>query len=203
MDDRYLGEEEEGRQRAGGHKLRPKISAAIGMRRDGRVRSHAMLLQLVSTPLGWLRDKAAAKAQDALIAVLAAGPIPQHIAFILDGNRRYARSKNMQIKEGHTDGFYTLRKVCRLHRYVAFRPLANHCIDARSMHKAERSLRERVCVLDREFQAVPRRGGGTHGPRGGEAARVLRTRVRLAAEYIPHFAHTCAGASWTSMASSW
>ena len=71
-----------------------------------------MLLQLISTPFGWLKDQASAKAQDALIAVLASGPVPQHVAFILDGNRRYARSKHKQIKQGHTDGFYTLRKVC-------------------------------------------------------------------------------------------
>ncbi|KAI0780720.1 Di-trans-poly-cis-decaprenylcistransferase [Trametes elegans] len=70
-----------------------------------------MLLQLISSSLGWLRDQATAKAQDALLSALAAGPIPQHIAFIMDGNRRYARSKGMQVKQGHTDGFYTLRKM--------------------------------------------------------------------------------------------
>ena len=70
-----------------------------------------MVLQLISHSLAWLTQTAHAKAQDTLIAILSAGPIPQHVAFILDGNRRYARSKNMQIKEGHTDGFYTLRKV--------------------------------------------------------------------------------------------
>ncbi|KAI0748339.1 Di-trans-poly-cis-decaprenylcistransferase [Daedaleopsis nitida] len=73
-----------------------------------------MLPQLISSSLGWLADKAHAKAQDALIAVLKAGPIPQHVAFILDGNRRYARSKNMQITQGHTDGFYTLRKMLEI-----------------------------------------------------------------------------------------
>ena len=70
-----------------------------------------MLLQLISSSLDWLRDQATAKAQDALINVLAAGPIPQHVAFILDGNRRYARSKGMHVTQGHTDGFYNLRKV--------------------------------------------------------------------------------------------
>lgn len=74
--------------------------------------SHAMVLQLISHSLGWLSAQVSAKAQDALIAVLASGPVPQHVAFILDGNRRYARSKHKQIKQGHTDGFYTLRKVC-------------------------------------------------------------------------------------------
>ena len=46
-----------------------------------------------------------------LIKVLAAGPVPQHIAFVMDGNRRYARQRNMAIKQGHTDGFYALRQV--------------------------------------------------------------------------------------------
>ncbi|KAI9057870.1 Di-trans-poly-cis-decaprenylcistransferase [Trametes sanguinea] len=76
--------------------------------------SHDMLPQLISTTFTWLRDQATAKAQEALIAILAAGPIPQHVAFILDGNRRYARRKGMQVKDGHTDGFYNLRKMLEI-----------------------------------------------------------------------------------------
>ena len=71
-----------------------------------------MALQLIPSPLGWLRDQAEAKARDALISVLSAGPIPKHVAFILDGNRRYARSKHKQIRDGHYEGFCALRKVC-------------------------------------------------------------------------------------------
>ncbi|KAI8989641.1 Di-trans-poly-cis-decaprenylcistransferase [Trametes punicea] len=73
-----------------------------------------MLLQLISSLLGWLREQASAKAEDAIISILSAGPIPQHVAFILDGNRRYARSKGMQVNEGHTDGFYNLRKMLEI-----------------------------------------------------------------------------------------
>ena len=46
-----------------------------------------------------------------LIKILAAGPVPQHIAFVMDGNRRYARQRNMAIKEGHRSGFYALQQV--------------------------------------------------------------------------------------------
>ena len=46
-----------------------------------------------------------------LIKVLAAGPVPQHVAFVMDGNRRYARQRNMAVKEGHTNGFYALQQV--------------------------------------------------------------------------------------------
>ncbi|KAF9645071.1 Di-trans-poly-cis-decaprenylcistransferase [Thelephora ganbajun] len=49
-----------------------------------------------------------------LIKILAAGPVPQHIAFVMDGNRRYARQRNMAIKQGHTDGFYALRQMLEI-----------------------------------------------------------------------------------------
>lgn len=46
-----------------------------------------------------------------LFSVLSFGPIPNHIAFIMDGNRRYA--KRMQIGTGHRVGFSALISVLR------------------------------------------------------------------------------------------
>ena len=40
-----------------------------------------------------------------------AGPIPKHIAFIMDGNRRYARKNNLALKRGHTLGFDKLKET--------------------------------------------------------------------------------------------
>lgn len=37
------------------------------------------------------------------------GAIPKHIAFIMDGNRRYARQKSMAVGYGHSLGFERLR----------------------------------------------------------------------------------------------
>ena len=59
----------------------------------------------------WLRDKAIDYIQRALLGVLRAGPIPQHVAFVMDGNRRYARTKGMKVIQGHVDGFVALRRV--------------------------------------------------------------------------------------------
>ena len=38
-------------------------------------------------------------------SILKSGPIPEHVAFIMDGNRRYAKSKNLKTLQGHTEGF--------------------------------------------------------------------------------------------------
>uniref|UniRef100_A0A182XB94 Alkyl transferase n=1 Tax=Anopheles quadriannulatus TaxID=34691 RepID=A0A182XB94_ANOQN len=46
-----------------------------------------------------------------VIRVLQAGPIPRHVAFIMDGNRRYARKANIAKAEGHSAGFEKLSET--------------------------------------------------------------------------------------------
>lgn len=50
-------------------------------------------------------------AQEFIINVLRTGPSPRHIAFIMDGNRRFSRQHNMQLVDGHTKGAEALMKV--------------------------------------------------------------------------------------------
>lgn len=59
----------------------------------------------------WLTDYVSTKSQHALLNILSAGPIPQHVAFIMDGNRRYARQNGTEVVQGHLDGFSALSKV--------------------------------------------------------------------------------------------
>ena len=59
----------------------------------------------------WLRDSAIERIRHVLLGILKAGPIPHHVAFIMDGNRRYARERGVKVIEGHTDGFVALRRV--------------------------------------------------------------------------------------------
>jgi Putative undecaprenyl diphosphate synthase len=59
----------------------------------------------------WLRDKAIDRIRRVLLGVLKAGPVPHHVAFIMDGNRRYARNKGVKVIQGHVDGFAALRRV--------------------------------------------------------------------------------------------
>ncbi|CAA2989502.1 dehydrodolichyl diphosphate synthase 6-like [Olea europaea subsp. europaea] len=48
-----------------------------------------------------------------LFRVLSVGPIPNHIAFILDGNRRYAKKRNLGEGMGHRVGFLTLTSLMK------------------------------------------------------------------------------------------
>lgn len=49
--------------------------------------------------------------RETLIGALKHGPIPQHVAFVMDGNRRFARSHGIETVEGHNLGFEALARV--------------------------------------------------------------------------------------------
>jgi ditrans,polycis-polyprenyl diphosphate synthase len=59
----------------------------------------------------WLQNTITSNAQNITLKILAAGPIPKHIAFVMDGNRRYARMNHKEVQQGHSDGFIALRCV--------------------------------------------------------------------------------------------
>lgn len=70
-----------------------------------------MVLGYLTQCTSWLQTTLTEKAKLALINVLAAGPIPRHVAFVMDGNRRYARRLHKQVQQGHAEGFVALRRV--------------------------------------------------------------------------------------------
>lgn len=65
---------------------------------------------LQSPPVEW----AIIQLRELLIGALRQGPIPRHIAFVMDGNRRFARNHGIETVEGHNFGFEALAKVCCL-----------------------------------------------------------------------------------------
>ncbi|WVQ83107.1 di-trans,poly-cis-decaprenylcistransferase [Cryptococcus sp. DSM 104549] len=49
-----------------------------------------------------------------LLFLLSLGPIPQHVGFVMDGNRRYARELGKNVSEGHGEGFTALRRTLEI-----------------------------------------------------------------------------------------
>jgi ditrans,polycis-polyprenyl diphosphate synthase len=62
---------------------------------------------LTSPPAEWALNQL----RQLLIAALRQGPVPRHIAFVMDGNRRYARNRKIETVEGHHLGFEALARV--------------------------------------------------------------------------------------------
>ncbi len=41
----------------------------------------------------------------AIFWIIQGGPKPRHVAFIMDGNRRFAEFRSMKIQDGHREGY--------------------------------------------------------------------------------------------------
>lgn len=62
--------------------------------------------------MSWVNDEYKySRLQNIALNVLKQGIIPFHVAFIMDGNRRYATSCGLQKTEGHRQGFSKLSEV--------------------------------------------------------------------------------------------
>ena len=66
---------------------------------------HRVLLQF--PPVEWARQRF----KELLLGALRQGPVPEHVAFVMDGNRRFARKNRIEIVDGHNMGFEALAKV--------------------------------------------------------------------------------------------
>lgn len=77
--------------------------------------SHIRRWFLHFPPVEW----AVSQLRELLIGALRQGPLPRHVAFVMDGNRRYARNHGIETIEGHNFGFEALARVRSiLFRYI-------------------------------------------------------------------------------------
>lgn len=63
--------------------------------------------------MSWIGDKELSLIERLCANVLKAGPMPKHVAFIMDGNRRYAKKCHVERQEGHSQGFEKLAETLR------------------------------------------------------------------------------------------
>jgi len=59
----------------------------------------------------WFIEDKRTWAQKTFGQVLKSGPLPKHVAIIMDGNRRFARNRNIEKIEGHISGFEKLAEA--------------------------------------------------------------------------------------------
>lgn len=77
--------------------------------------------------------------------------MPNHIAMILDGNRRWARAKGLQPWEGHKAGYAALKKVARLSRLMGVNTFT---VWGWSTENWERPEKETTAVMELIRQAL-------------------------------------------------
>lgn len=61
--------------------------------------------------------------------VIKSGQIPQHVAIIMDGNRRFAKKVNCERSKGHEKGFEKLTEVRGfMHKFCSLQFISSSCL---------------------------------------------------------------------------
>uniref|UniRef100_A0A915A6G1 ditrans,polycis-polyprenyl diphosphate synthase [(2E,6E)-farnesyldiphosphate specific] n=1 Tax=Parascaris univalens TaxID=6257 RepID=A0A915A6G1_PARUN len=93
--------------------------------------------------------------QTLLIKLMKAGPMPKHIAFIMDGNRRYARSHcYSSILDGHAKGFDQLTKILEWCRELCIKEVTVYAFSIENFNRAEEEVGGLMTLFENKLQRL-------------------------------------------------
>jgi len=84
------------------------------------------------------------------IEIVKKGPIPSHVAIIMDGNGRWARKRALPRIAGHHEGMKTVRKITRLANRIGVKALTLYAFSTENW-KRPKSEVEYLMKLPQEF----------------------------------------------------
>ena len=116
-------------------------------------------------------DSAPIENVDQLVATARAGELPRHIAIIMDGNGRWAQSRDLPRIEGHRRGVSTVRMVSEASAELGINTITLYCLSSENwkrpkaeldflMHLLEQYLveeRKTIMEQDLRLQVIGRR----------------------------------------------
>ena len=63
--------------------------------------------------------------------------LPTHIAIIMDGNRRWARERGLEVKQGHKEGAKTIEKIVRYAKQIGVKHITVYAFSTENWKRAE------------------------------------------------------------------
>ena len=73
--------------------------------------------------------------------------IPKHIAIIMDGNRRWAKKRNLPVKLGHKQGAETLKKLARYANKIGLEYLTVYAFSTENWKRTEEEVNALMTLL--------------------------------------------------------
>ena len=75
------------------------------------------------------------------------GNLPKHIAIIMDGNRRWAREKNIDYRLGHKEGAKTLEKIVRHAQKIGIKYVTVYAFSTENWKRSEEEVSSLMLLL--------------------------------------------------------
>ena len=73
--------------------------------------------------------------------------VPNHVAIIMDGNRRWAREKGVDYRQGHKEGAKTLEKIVRYAKKVGIKYITVYAFSTENWKRSEEEVGALMLLL--------------------------------------------------------
>lgn len=112
--------------------------------------------------------------RELLIGSLRQGPVPQHVAFVMDGNRRFARSHHIETVEGHNLGFESLARILEVCYKTGVRVVTIYAFSIENFKRSQHEVDALMSMAKVKLQQLAEHGALLD--RYGASVRVLGQR---------------------------
>ncbi|KAI1471570.1 Undecaprenyl diphosphate synthase [Daldinia caldariorum] len=142
--------------------------------------SHFRNWILKSPPAEW----AIRNTRELLIGTLKQGPIPQHVAFEMDGNRRFAKNHKIEAIEGHHLGFEALARVLEICYKCGVKVVTVYAFSIENFNRPRHEVSGLMAMAKVKLQQLVQHGELLD--RYGAGIRVLGERDLIPDDVLPY-----------------
>ena len=104
--------------------------------------------------MSWIRDNTLNWFQLLAIKILRTGHIPKHVAFIMDGNRRYASKNGMEKIKGHTKGFDKFAETLQWCRDLGVQEVTFYAFSIENFKRKQEEVNGLLNLAEQKFQSL-------------------------------------------------
>lgn len=104
--------------------------------------------------MSWISDYQYCWYETLAINVIRCGRVPQHIAFIMDGNRRFARSEHIPKIDGHSKGFEKLAECLRWCLDAGIQEVTTFAFSIENFKRTEEEVNGLLSLAKEKFEKL-------------------------------------------------
>jgi tritrans,polycis-undecaprenyl-diphosphate synthase [geranylgeranyl-diphosphate specific] len=93
-------------------------------------------------------------AEKRLLEIVRKGPVPRHLAIIMDGNRRFARSTGIPVQDGHAKGRDTLEELLDWCLEIDIPILTVYALSTENLARPKEEIEGLMDLFDRALRQI-------------------------------------------------
>ncbi|KAK6916818.1 Decaprenyl diphosphate synthase-like [Dillenia turbinata] len=106
--------------------------------------------------IGWTINHIFSLFRRCIYVILSVGPIPNHIAFILDGNRRYAKKHKLREGAGHNIGFLSLTSMLQCCYELGVKHVTIYAFSIDNFKRRPEEIRYLMDLMQEKIEFLPK-----------------------------------------------